>query len=290
MTHTTFLAQPQQVCRSECFAEDLAEGRASRPPGRDSERGQLHFPFPIAPYPTARLPFDATWTAPVRARLTTSVQPRSLRNLAACMALAAAVLPGSATAGIVSYTYAGVVDSDDAGRGWTHFSGQIAFESTTPDSIADPSTADYKVSAAPNGNWPNGFNVTFNTGESVSFNNYFDILVSNNLGGTDQWGAQAHDTGSADSLGLTLTDFSQAAFNSDALPLPVGGLTLAMFTVSEFKYDSAVGLLSGRLTNLQCVAGCEGVPAAAVPEPQSLGLVLAGLCAMGLRAWRRRPS
>ena len=290
MTHTTFLAQPQQVCRSECFAEDLAEGRASRPPGRDSERGQLHFPFPIAPYPTARLPFDATWTAPVRARLTTSVQPRSLRNLAACMALAAAVLPGSATAGIVSYTYAGVVDSDDAGRGWTHFSGQIAFESTTPDSIADPSTADYKVSAAPNGNWPNGFNVTFNAGESVSFNNYFDILVSNNLGGTDQWGAQAHGAGSADSLGLTLTDFSQAAFNSDALPLPVDGLTLAMFTVSELKYDSAAGLLSGRLTNLQCVAGCDGAPAAAVPEPQSLGLVLAGLCAIGLRAWRRRPS
>ena len=290
MTHTTSLAQPQQVCRSECFAEDLAEGSASRLPGLDSERGHLHFPFPIAPYPTARLPFDATWMAPVPALLANSVQPRSLRNLAACVALAAAVLPGSATAGIVSYTYAGVVDSDDAGRGWTHFSGQIAFESTTPDSIADPSTAVYKISAAPNGNWPNGFNVTFNTGESFSFNHYFDILVSNNLGGTDQWGAQAHDTGSADSLGLTLTDFSQAAFNSDALPLPVGGLTLAMFTVSEFKYDSAAGLLSGHLTNLQCVAGCEGVPAAAVPEPQSLSLVLAGLCAMGLRALRRRPT
>lgn len=288
MTHTTSLAQPQQVCRSECFAEDLAEGSASRPPGLDSARRQLHFPFPIAPYPTARLPFDANWMAPVPARLATSVRPRSLRNLAACVALAAAVLPGSATAGIVSYTYAGVVDSDDAGRGWTHFSGQIAFESTTPDSIADPSTADYKVSAAPNGNWPNGFNVTFNTGENVSFNHYFDILVSNNLGGTDQWGAQAHDTGSADSLGLTLTDFSQATFNSDALPLPFGGLTLAMFTLTEFKYESAAGLLSGHLTDLRCVAGCERAPAAAIPEPHSLALVLAGLGAMGLRARRRR--
>lgn len=290
MTHTTFLAQPQQVCRSECFAEDLGEGNASRPPRPDCAHRQCHFPFPIAPYPTARLPSDAARTAPVPARLATSVQPRSLRNLAACVALAAAVLPGSAMAGIVSYTYAGVVDSDDAGRGWTHFSGQIAFESTTPDSIADPSTADYKVSAAPNGNWPNGFNVTFNTGESFSFNHYFDILVSNNLGGTDQWGAQAHDSGSADSLGLTLTDYSQAAFSSDALPLPAGGLTLAMFTVSEFKYDTAAGLLSGHLTGLRCVAGCEGDPAAVVPEPQSLSLVLTGLGVLGLRAFRRRPA
>ena len=78
MTHTTFLAQPQQVCRSECFAEDLAGGRASRPPGRDSEPGQLHFPFPIAPYRAARLPFDAALMAPVPARLTTSVQPRKI--------------------------------------------------------------------------------------------------------------------------------------------------------------------------------------------------------------------
>jgi len=290
MTHTISLARQQQVYRSECFAEDLGEGSPSRPPGLDGASRHLHFPFPIAPYPTAPLPFDSARMAPVPARLATSVHAPSLRNVLACVALAAAVLPGSATAGIVSYTYAGVVDSDDAGRGWTHFSGQIAFESTTPDSIADPNTADYKVSAAPNGNWPNGFNVTFNTGESVSFNHYLDILVSNNLGGTDQWGALAHDTGSADSLGLTLTDYSQATFNSDALPLPVGGLTLAMFTVSEFKYDSAAGLLSGHLTNLQCVSGCEAVPAAAVPEPHSLGLVLAGLCAMGLRALPRRSA
>lgn len=282
MTYTNPPALPPQAYRSECFAEDL--GEAGNHP-----RCDLRFPFPIASYPSSPLPYESATLASGPARVTTSVLPRGLRRAVACAALAAAALPGSATAGIVSYTYAGVVDNDDAGRGWTHFSGQIAFESTTPDSIADPSTADYKVSAAPNGNWPNGFNVTFNTGESVSFNNYFDILVSNNLGGTDQWGAQAHDTGSTDSLGLALTDFSQAAFNSDALPLPVGGLTLAMFTVSEFKYDSAAGLLSGHLTNLQCVSGCEGVPTAVVSEPQSLGLVLAGLGAMGLRARRRRP-
>ena len=59
--------------------------------------------------------------------------------------------------------------------------------------------------------------------------------------------------------------------------------------MSEFKYDSAAGLLSGHLTDLRCVAGCEGVSTAAVSEPQSLGLVLAGPGAMGLRARRQRP-
>ena len=98
-------------------------------------------------------------------------------------------------------------------------------------------TCGHRGAAAPNGNWPNGFAVTFNTGETVSFNHCFDILVSSNLSSVDQRGAQAHDSGTG-SLGLTLTDFSQAAFYSDALPLPVSGLTLAMFTMSKFKYDS----------------------------------------------------
>jgi MYXO-CTERM domain-containing protein len=290
MKHATSLAPSQRPCRSECFAEDLDEGGTSQPSGQDSEHWQRLFPFPIAPYPKSPLAYDGAAMRPAPARLATSVQARKLRSAVACMAVAAALLPASASAAIVSYIYAGVVDNDDAGRGWTHFSGQITFESTTSDSIPDPSTADYKVSAALNGNWPNGMNVTFNTGDSVSFNNYFDILVSNNLGGADQWGAQAHDSGSADALGLTLTDFSQAVFSSDALPLPAGGLTLAVFTLSEFKYESAGGLLNGHLTGLSCVVGCEAGPAVPVSEPHSLALALAGLAAMGLHARRRRPA
>jgi hypothetical protein len=194
MTHLPSDALPPPLYRSECFAEDLCE--AAAPPGPDlgtQRRGDRRFPFPIAAYPAQPLSFELPTPKPACTRVVTAVLPRRLRRVLACAALAAATLPGTGMAHIVSYTYAGVVDNDDAGRGWATFSGQISFESSTPDQIADPGTADYKVSNAPNGNWPNGFNVTFNTGQSVSFNHYLDILVSNNLGGMDQWGAQAQD-------------------------------------------------------------------------------------------------
>jgi PEP-CTERM motif len=244
----TLNMNPTAACtkRSECFAEDLCHTPAA------------------------------------------ATRPGGLRTALLGSALLIAIcLAGPARAGdIVSYVYAGVVDDDEAGRGWTSFTGQIAFYKFAVDLIPDPHTADYKISNSPSGNWPNGMNVTFNTGESVSFNNYFDILVTNNLGGTDQFGAQAHDAGAPDSLGITLFDFSQSVFNSDALPLPAGGLTLAPFNWTTFKYESAVGLLSGHLTGLMCVAGCEALPA--VPEPQSWALLLAGLGTMGLLAHRRR--
>jgi PEP-CTERM motif len=240
--------------RSECFAEDLSC---------------------LAPTPKPRGLQRQAW---LRGALLSSA------------AVAAIGLAGPARAdNIVSYVYAGVVDDDEAGRGWISFTGQITFYRFAVDLIADPNIADYKMSNSPSGNWPNGMNVTFNTGESVSFNNYFDILVTNNVGGTDQFGAQAHDAGSPDSLGITLWDFSQTVFASDALPLPAGGLTLAPFAMSAFKYESAGGLLSGHLTGLTCVVGCDALPA--VPEPQTWALLLAGLSALGAVARRRqRPA
>ena len=197
----------------------------------------------------------------------------SLLALCATAALCSPAFAGSD----VTYGYAGVVDSDEADHGWVAFTGQFTFDRTAIDQIADSSSGDYKMST-----WPNGMNVVFDGSAAFSFNNFFDILVSNNLGGADQFGAQAHDAGSSDSLGLTLTDFTQTLFASDALPLPAGGLTLAMFGWSEFNYESSGGLLSGHLTSFACSAGCEStVPTPAVPEPGTWALMLGGLFAIG---------
>jgi len=223
--------------------------------------------------------------------LHTSTTPHSAssawRALAAASLCAAAALCGPAFAGTVVYNYTGVVDYDEADRGWTAFTGQFTFDDTAADQIADPSTAAYKMSGS-----PFGMNVVFDNSLAFSFNNVFDILVSNNLGGADQFGAQAHNAGSPDSLGLTLYDYTQAVFASDALPLPGGGLTFAMFGWSEFKYESSGGMLNGRLTGLSCIAGCDAgtVPTNPVPEPGSFALVLAGLGLLGGMQRRRSAA
>ena len=200
-------------------------------------------------------------------------------QLFAAITLAAAgIFCGPTFASTVTYNYTGVVDYDEADRGWSAFTGQFTFDRTSIDLIADPSTADYKMIS-----WPNGMNVVFDGATSFSFNNFFDILVSNNLGGADQFGALAQDASSPDSLSLTLYDYTQAVFASDALPLPGGGLTLGMFDWSEFKYESGGSLLNGHLTGLSCAAGCDAgtAPGHQVPEPATLALVLASLGLLG---------
>lgn len=193
---------------------------------------------------------------------------------------------------IVAYSYTGVVASDDAnngdGRGWVSFTGQLAFDRTATDSIADPSTAAYRSMF-----WPAGMNVTFDDGQSFSFSPPFDILVSNNLGGADQFGALGSGPGSADFLSFTLYDFTQNVFASDALPLPLGGLSLSSFQWSEFMFESDAGILQGHLTSLTCVSGCDAEvppPVPSVPEPETYALMAAGLGVIGLVSRRRRSA
>ena len=66
MTHTNNPALLPQVYRSECFAEDLAEGH-------DQPRCPLRFPFPIAPYPSSPLRYKPAPLASGPARVATAV-------------------------------------------------------------------------------------------------------------------------------------------------------------------------------------------------------------------------
>lgn len=184
----------------------------------------------------------------------------------------------AAHAATVTYTFTGLVDWDEADRGWSSFTGNFSFNSQAVDGIADGSTAAYAHAGAP---W--GMSVSFDSGAHVAaYLQVFNVLISDNLGGSDQFGALAQNAAGTQSMQLTLWDFAAQVFGSDALPLPDGGLALADFQWSSFSYESSVGILQGRLTDFVCTSGC--APASPVPEPGSLALALAGL---GLLLTRR---
>lgn len=212
---------------------------------------------------------------------------KKLFALCASLALSCAT-----SAAVVTYEYAGKVTSDDANRGWVSFTGQIGFDSTLSDQDADNSIGDYKMSS-----WPFGMNVIFKDGngqlKDFSLNNFFDILVGDNipgLGASDQFGALARNAGQTESLGFMLYDTTQGVFQSDALPLPINGLTLAPFDVTNFTFSAGGHTVRGELTSLACVAGCAAVPPASVPEPASLALMVAGLLAAATALRRGRAA
>jgi len=211
------------------------------------------------------------------------------RRTAAIAALAlgslAAALPASAVP--VSYLFSGSVDSDDAERGWSAFSGSFQFDSEVLDAIADPSTGAYAHAGSP---W--GMSISFDGAAPIVLNDSFHMLVSNDLQGSDELGALAGNADGTATLSLSLTDFSGALFASDALPLPPGGLTLADFGWSTLQYESAAGFLQGRLDSLACNQGCNGVvpPPSPVPEPGTAPLVLAGLGVCGFLLRRSRAG
>lgn len=170
-----------------------------------------------------------------------------------------------AMAAPIVYQFAGTVDSDDAQRGWSAFSGSFTFSSTAVDGIADASTAAYAHAGSP---W--GLSLSFDGGPALVVSDLFDVLVTDNLGGADQFGAWARTADMATSLSLTLFDFSQTALVGDALPLPAGGLAWSAFSWGSLSYESADGLLQGVLTGMNCTSGCDGGGSGADPGPISV--------------------
>lgn len=226
---------------------------------------------------------------------TARLQPL-MRNLFGSLGTALLLLVATAAtdahAAPVSYAFTGVVDDDEAGRGYSGFSGNFTYDSAASDGIADTSTAAYAHSGVP---W--GLTLAFDGGAAFTLSGSFDVLVSNGLLGMDQWGVLAQDA--LQSVSLSFTDFAGLVFGSDALPLPNGGMTLAAFGDSMLRWESGSGALQGHMTTLACSSGCTGgggggggddqPPTNSVPEPSTLLLAALSLSLMLRRPLQRAP-
>lgn len=195
-----------------------------------------------------------------------------------------------ALAGPITYKFTGTVDSVDAGLAGTFSVGQAltgsyTFESTTPARAGSNSTfAVFDALTA----------LSFSIGGySASSAGASEIQVDNDPGAPDhdRYGvvSRASDglTGPAvggnalNFFGFRLDDSTNAVF-SDALILPT---SLSLSSFDSTPPSRRFFVFFGPITSPQVVSGTiTGL--AAVPEPGSLALGLAG--AAGVAAWRRK--
>jgi hypothetical protein len=192
----------------------------------------------------------------------------------------------AAPAASFGYCFAGTVLDDSAERGYAAFSGSLLFDSSVADQIADASTASYAQSGA-----PFGLQIQFDDGTLLRFDSKSFVLVSNDLGGSDELGFLGFDA-SGDMLGLNLYDLLGSLFSSDALPTQ--GLTVSDFGWNGLRWESGGELLNGWLTAFSCTQGC-GAPGDGDPNdppnqvPEPISLLLAGL-GLALMPRRSPPS
>lgn len=207
------------------------------------------------------------------------------KSLIAPLLLLASV---TAPAASIGYSFAGTVLDDSADRGYAGFSGSLLFDSSVADQIADASTASYAQTGA-----PFGLQIQFDGGALLSFDSNSFVLVSNDLGGSDELGFLGFNA-DGDALSLNLYDLLGSLFSSDVLPTQ--NLSLSDFGWNGLRWESGGEQLNGWLTAFSCTQGCgrpgDGGPGDGNPDdppnqvPEPLSLLLAGL---GLALMPRRP-
>jgi hypothetical protein len=164
----------------------------------------------------------------------------------------------------------------------TPFSGVFTFDSTATDAVpADPATGSYASSGGV-------FEITLALGGLTFAYGAVSIGVTDgysSLGSGDQY-LVGHAAGSS-VLSIRLTDFSEAMFTGDALPLMPPSLT-GLFTEMFFaeSVDGTQVDVNGVITSLVCTSGC-GIPAS---EPASLWLLATGLAVLRRQRRGRRGA
>ncbi len=228
--------------------------------------------------------------------------PRSI-----ALAFCAAALCAPALAVTTVYSFGGVVDTNNTASPFTSFTGQFSFDAATPDT----SPAD-----ANNGSYPMfggvyGMQATFNDGTVFVVDAVTRYSLSVHVPLATPIG-QPPDVGRFIAGGRLVNQNDRfielrflADFQTDALPAPAGGFTLASFDQALFSYHGLPNIAPppgqpappefgafGHLTSLACIEGCDriGDPIPAVPEPETYALMLSGLAATGWLARRRRPA